>query len=61
MPYGEGIDWGYRWYDTRQIEPRVCFGHGLSYSTFDYSNLVIQTDVTNTGNRIGQKIVQLRS
>jgi beta-glucosidase len=41
MPYGEGIYLGYRWYDTRQIEPCVCFGHGLSYSTFDYSNLVM--------------------
>jgi beta-glucosidase len=70
MPYGEGIYLGYRWYDTRQIEPRVCFGHGLSYSAFDYSNLVmpktsdaknlvIQIDVTNTGNRVGQEVVQL--
>jgi beta-glucosidase len=70
MPYGEGIYLGYRWYDTGLIEPRVCFGHGLRYSTFDYSNLVmpqasdgknlvIQIDVTNTSNRVGQEVVQL--
>jgi beta-glucosidase len=63
---------GYRWYDSRNIEPQYAFGYGLSYTTFEYSNLrlsghnttadktiQLQLDVKNTGNRAGDEVVQL--
>jgi beta-glucosidase len=42
--YSEGILVGYRWYDTKNIDPLYCFGHGLSYSTFSLNSL--KTDMT---------------
>jgi beta-glucosidase len=70
--YGEGIFVGYRYYDQKGIEPLFPFGFGLSYTTFVYSNLSIaaaefkapdgirvSVDVTNTGARAGQEVVQL--
>ena len=70
--YGEGIFIGYRYYDRKKIEPLYGFGHGLSYTTFAYRNLrvnsatiapdqplVVTLDVTNTGIRAGQEVVQL--
>ncbi len=70
--FGEGLFTGYRWYDARQIEPLFPFGHGLSYTTFAYSDLTVaqHTDpdgravtvslrVRNTGPRAGQEVVQL--
>jgi beta-glucosidase len=70
--YGEGLFVGYRYYDVKKVEPLFPFGHGLSYTTFEYSNLKLSTDhfaeqdgldvslnVRNTGKRAGQEIVQL--
>ncbi|RLC60767.1 MAG: hypothetical protein DRI48_11545, partial [Chloroflexi bacterium] len=62
----------YRYYDKKDIEPLFPFGHGLSYTTFEYNNLKVgaaeydspegiqvSVDVTNTGARAGKEVVQL--
>ncbi len=41
VTFSEGIAVGYRWYDQQSLEPLFPFGHGLSYSTFEYSDLKI--------------------
>ncbi len=66
--YGEGIFVGYRGYDARDIEPLFPFGHGLSYTTFEYGDasvategsdaVVVEVDITNTGSRAGCEVVQ---
>ncbi len=62
--YMEGIYVGYRYYEKAHIPVRWSFGHGLSYTTFSYSDLNIDGDtvtvtVTNTGNIAGSEVVQL--
>ncbi len=70
--YHEGLFIGYRHYDTRKIEPLFPFGHGLSYTQFEYSSLKlsasqidesedlqVSVDVTNTGKWAGSEVVQL--
>ena len=70
--YDEGIYVGYRWYDSKGVPAQFPFGHGLSYTTFEYSNakaaksvmkadgtLKVSVDVVNTGDRDGAEIVQL--
>ena len=62
--YRESIYVGYRYYDKANKAVRFPFGHGLSYTMFDYSGLEIREDsvsvtVTNTGTRSGTEVVQL--
>jgi beta-glucosidase len=66
--YAEGLFVGYRYYDRHHLEPRFCFGHGLSYTTFAYGALrtdvhgdavELAIDVTNTGSRPGLEVVQV--
>ena len=62
--YGEGIFVGYRWYDARDIAVSYPFGHGLSYTTFQYSDATaspegISLTVANTGERAGAEVVQV--
>ncbi|MBT2498042.1 glycoside hydrolase family 3 C-terminal domain-containing protein [Agromyces sp. ISL-38] len=66
--YGEGLFVGYRWYDARDLEVSFPFGHGLSYTTFAYTDVAVTTDatglavrvtVTNTGDRAGAEVVQV--
>ncbi|MGQ7786677.1 glycoside hydrolase family 3 C-terminal domain-containing protein [Nesterenkonia sp. K-15-9-6] len=66
--YSEGIFVGYRWYDARGLEVAFPFGHGLSYTSFDHTDLQVraddaglhvQTTVTNVGERAGHEVVQV--
>lgn len=70
--YAEDVYVGYRYYDTKQMPVRWAFGHGLSYTTFSYSNLKVSdqnmddtsvltvcVDVRNTGALAGKEVVQL--
>ena len=72
VKYAEDIYVGYRHFDKRGIAPLFPFGHGLSYTTFEFSNLKLtqsgdpigtailaSVDVTNTGKRAGDEVVQL--
>ena len=70
--YKEGILVGYRWFDTKKIEPLYCFGYGLSYTDFKYSDfrtdkknykssetIIATIKVKNTGKVAGKETVQL--
>jgi beta-glucosidase len=71
VSYAEGILVGYRYYDTKKVEPRFAFGYGLSYTTFEYAGLKVapaagrpwQVDlafrVRNTGSRAGAEVAQV--
>ncbi|MEV0366841.1 glycoside hydrolase family 3 C-terminal domain-containing protein [Nocardia fusca] len=67
--YGEGVLVGYRYYVTAGVPVRYPFGHGLSYTTFETSDLetvatgpdsaVVRVRVTNSGERAGKHLVQV--
>ena len=70
--YREGIFVGYRYYDKKDMEVLFPFGYGLSYTTFEYSNLrlsaqeirdtdelTVTVTVKNTGSRAGKAVAQL--
>lgn len=62
--YRESIFVGYRYFDSAKAEVLFPFGHGLSYTTFDYRNLsyaenVLSFTLTNTGAQTGSEIVQV--
>lgn len=72
VEYSEGLFIGYRGYERLGLAPQYPFGYGLSYTTFAYDNLrlssnllgagqaiVVQVDVTNTGQRAGDDVVQM--
>lgn len=72
IDYSEGIFVGYRWYERQQIKPLYPFGFGLSYSTFEYSDLAtnaekymagytvkVKVSIKNTSDVKGKEIVQL--
>ena len=71
VTYAEGIYVGYRGFDKRKTEPLFPFGHGLSYTKFEYSNLQVtpkvamgkpaqvSLNVRNSGLREGAEVVQL--
>lgn len=73
LSYKEGLLVGYRWFDTKNIEPLYPFGFGLSYTTFDIKNVAadkdgayqendiiyVSVDIENTGNIDGKEVIQL--
>jgi beta-glucosidase len=68
--YSEGVDIGYRWYQSQNITPAFPFGFGLSYTKFSFANLNVGTfnangtatvtaTITNTGSVAGADVAQL--
>ena len=70
--YQEGLLVGYRWFDTKEIEPLFPFGYGLSYTQFKYSNfklvpdhdapgslVTVEFELANTGSRAGAEVAQV--
>lgn len=64
VEYREGIFVGYRYFETKDIPVQYEFGYGLSYTSFELSDMKVELPkvickVKNTGNRAGSEVVQL--
>lgn len=64
IPYPEKALVGYKWFDAKKLEPLFPFGHGLSYTSYAYSNLqlgkqAVTFTVRNTGKRDGAEVAQI--
>jgi beta-glucosidase len=69
LPYSEGAAVGYKWIDKNNLQPLFPFGHGLSYTNFDYGPISasasstggvrVQFTLRNTGNRPGMAVGQV--
>jgi beta-glucosidase len=71
VKYAEGIYVGYRYFDTKNVEPQFPFGFGLSYTKFEYSGLqtspvkggkgewLVTAKIRNAGKRAGAEVVEL--
>ncbi|HUX58603.1 MAG TPA: glycoside hydrolase family 3 N-terminal domain-containing protein [Bacteroidales bacterium] len=70
VTYDDGIYVGYRYYETFKVKPAYEFGYGLSYTTFEYSNiklsstkfskkLTVTVDITNSGKVAGKEVAEL--
>ncbi len=68
IDHKEDIYVGYRYFDTYEVKPAFAFGHGLSYTSFAYSNLNVESNestvsvsvnIENIGTRSGKEVVQL--
>ena len=66
--YAEGLLMGYRWFDAKKADVLFCFGHGLSYTQFEYSGMSVtecnggfqvSVKIRNTGKMTGAETVQL--
>lgn len=72
VQYREGLFIGYRYFTSANVVPQFSFGHGLSYTSFEWDRLIVsdtrddardgwlvQVEVTNTGQRVGSDVVQI--
>jgi len=66
VTYDEGPEVGYKWFETQRKQPLFAFGYGLSYTTFAYSGLKVESaaktvrfTVKNTGSRPGTEIAEV--